>query len=225
MSISQLIHAALGRRRLVTISRPAIRSSQSNLALAGGHSGAISAFATWAIGCRWTAIWQSSRIPVMTKVPSWATNGSFFSRLGMTQEQLRCFPTRVEGEGGWGRAQRAPRSRGWGLDARSSRLDPRHPNAEVVLESSLRVANCVLSFRPCGATSKWSRCCEIGLPCALMTKRHEPPRMCGSQDSQAGDCDVRRPKQISLVEWNHRRICRTNAALQRRSSRLSIQTS
>ncbi len=37
--------------------------------------------------------------------------------------------------GGWGRAQRAPRSRGRGLDARSSRLDPRHPNAEVVLES------------------------------------------------------------------------------------------
>ena len=57
--------------------------------------------------------------------------------LGMTQEQLRCVPTRVEGEGGWGRAQRAPRSRGWGLDARSSRLDPRHPNAKVVLESSL----------------------------------------------------------------------------------------
>ena len=35
--------------------------------------------------------------------------------------------------GGWGRAQQAPRDpMFWGLDARSSRLDPSHPNLELL---------------------------------------------------------------------------------------------
>ncbi len=51
----------------------------------------------------------------------------------MTEERLRCLPTRVAGI----ERSEPPRSRDWGLDARFSCLDPRHPNAEVVLESSL----------------------------------------------------------------------------------------